>query len=136
MTPLQLAVLKCPNRNSDGSCEGVRYDDRHTPISCFSYPCCLLAEGTPCNYYEDNVCPVADIESDPVLQKAMQAAVYKYRMAHGWVAAIRRCPDCNGMLAKHRKYCLECSGKRKRSTWKESKRRNRGVLSTDVPKTQ
>ena len=144
MTPYTFAKAECANMQTDGSCLGVRAKDLidrgQRKILQPRELCLLRRPGKRCRYFEVVVLPLADRPSpkdDPKLQARRLRAREVY-WDRGEAALVpkgrrpdrpRRCPDCDGPLAKGRRFCSACAGKRRRETY----RRRRGGKDRPAP---
>ncbi len=135
MTPMRFAREECANMTPDGSCLGIdvkSLSDNNGPAVASPRDTCLVAEGERCPYFETCVLPLADRPSppgNPRLQDERLAAraVYlkKRRLSIDEPENERRCPDCGTILARRARYCESCAAKRRRATYRDSKRRGR-----------
>ena len=57
-TPLQFAKEQCANYADDGSCKGIGIRDDGSPFIFGKKPACVLANRTPCRYFEECVLPM------------------------------------------------------------------------------
>jgi len=125
MTPLELARDECANYNQ-GACLGVSPDSLyqrpgHRP-SAQPLEHCLIHVGQRCPYFERVVLPMEKHGSTAIIQ-----AREMYTRVHGLVgiAPASRCP-CGAPRAPRKRFCAECAGRRRQTTLRDAKRRERG----------
>lgn len=135
MTPLQAAKEHCPNYQSDGSCLGIYYNDDLSVDRSRYRPCarCLLAQGKRCDYFEEIIVPMR-MSRETAEAKARadkkDAAVKTYLNSHNLISsktsAKRMCLGCRRVEVEGRaRFCHKCAGRRKRESYRKSKRRSR-----------
>ena len=138
MTPVQLAQAECANHEPHGACLGAQLGDKGQTTYCSPKPRCRLSAGERCTYFEECVAPMAEMVKEPRRAKAIQEAVWSYRMAHAVGEGTgRKCPDCGGPLQKYRQVCPACADRRRKATYRDAqnrRRRNGQALSTEVAK--
>jgi hypothetical protein len=126
MTPLQMANAECPNWNQ-GACSGAIIADDLTPLPGRPLAKCALADNKRCEYFEECVQPLADMVSEPTKSKSYLAAVAGYKFQHHITGFYRRCPECGVPLQARKRFCTDCTAKRRRNTFREAQRRNRDM---------
>lgn len=126
MTPLQMAAAECANM-AGGACDGARFGDDLTPLPGKPQPKCLLAVGQRCDYFEACVMPMADMATDPAKSKAFMGAADEYKFQHHISGLSRRCPECGGPVPARKRYCADCTSKRRRRTFRDAQSRIRGL---------
>ena len=132
MSPLQVAKLHCANYQPDGSCLGVYYNRDLSIAKCIPLPRCLLYEPIQrCPYFEEIVMPqkLEDRSRDVQERKRreFEEGVDQYRRATTIPIVGRLCVACleKNTPSKTRRFCDECGHRRRRETYRQSKRRSR-----------
>jgi len=111
-TPLQIAKANCANYQCDGSCLGCDIEKNGKISRCSPKLHCRLADTPPerCEYFEACVLP-----GRPEMEPMYRAHVNLPRREH------RHCA-CGAVLPKRKRCCTECAIKRRRATYRASKR--------------
>jgi len=84
---------------------------------------CLVQQGKRCRYFEKSVLPTAaDIGLKELVYSlyANHVGIEDYQFDS---SDIRRCPDCGAELRQRQRYCDDCSKKRRRESYRKSKRK-------------
>ena len=104
MTVTQLIKQDCANMNPDGSCNGPRYDDKLQPVPNVACERCMITDGKRCLYFEESILPgVEDVD-----------IVWEYKKINSYVVASdRKCPECGVEIPKRKRYCENCTRKRR-----------------------
>jgi hypothetical protein len=133
VTPLAVAKRWCANYQQDGSCLGACFSKDLTHQSVRPLPRCLMADPIRrCRYFEEVILPIKLEHPNRNVQERLRAeftdALYQYRMAADRSRKIvRACRDCRkrdtGGRGRH--FCEQCRIKRRRQSYRESKRRSR-----------
>ena len=135
MSPKQLARQECANYDN-GICSRVMINsDLSNAIDpeLRGEPC--LVSKTRCEYFEKCIVPLEKFVKHRNDGNEIQKAIKTYKSNIMGIDNFRRCRNCfeevSGMKPNER-YCSSCKVKRKRSTWRRSKRRSRCPQSRSV----
>ncbi len=119
MTPAQLASSKCANNTVCRKGCKVAFDP---PRACGYFERCVLA-----------LPPGGVSIGNGHLTKDELTAGQLYLTTRDTGLFVRRCPDCQSVLPKRRRYCRECAAKRHVKSARESARRVRGARAVESP---
>ena len=113
-TPLQLARAEC-----------CLYDHRGNACWALDGPCRLALNPLErCPYFETAILPQAK-QSKPHRQVAGSYYEALGGSLPAELDAVRTCPDCNSPLPKRQRYCAACAAKRRRKSYRNSKKGKR-----------
>lgn len=132
MTPHQFARAECANYDqSIGACKGIGIKDDGSLFSFGRKPACVLANRSPCPYFEECVLPMGIDPANArnlVRIKERDGARYLYAQFSPTYSKHtgRICPACNERnLEPRRRLCYVCSDANRRATKRESDRKTR-----------
>lgn len=135
MSPKQLAKQECANYE-DGICAGVMINSdlsNEIDLDFRGEPC--EVSNSPCNYFEQCILPLEKFvkhrnDGDEILK-----AIKSYKTNIMGIDTNRFCKECSKEVTgmkPNEQFCPSCKVKRKRSTWRKSKRRSRCPQSRSV----
>jgi hypothetical protein len=137
ITPASLAIQHCDylfsdeclSTNVNGGRLKRNSNTKIIPQYPYEFVCknaglCWVQEGMACDHFERHVLP------HPVHEKGDSAIIKKYEKMrnHNKKQVLRLC-ECGVALPKRRRYCQECSEKRRRKSDRENHRKHRGKAS-------
>ncbi len=114
-----MAREECANYRNDACQNLVIHDDLHITRAGPDHPC-VLADNKRCPYFELLVLPLATCTPNQDKAAGFHEAAREYygKLAHNipkeYLKA-RKCPDCGAALAKRKRYCDQCSKKRRKA---------------------
>ena len=117
-----IAFLKGTSNPADRMPGCANYD--HHYGGCVYADTCSVQEGNRCAYFEKAVLPTAADIGLKELVYSQYAKQVGIELDCEFIASdIRRCPDCKAELKARQKYCDDCSKRRRRESYRKSKRK-------------
>ncbi len=119
------------NTDSETGMPGCANLDRHYG-GCLLEDSCKVQDGERCGYFERAVMPTADAIG-------LRDTVYSAYEVHVGIAGngllkrgqVRRCPDCGDEVGPRQRYCLKCSKRRRRESYRRARQNQRSMRNTD-----
>ena len=106
----------------------ANYD--HYYGGCLFADACLVEQGNRCGYFEKAVLPIA---YELGLQNVYDAYEEQCGISGDGMlnrSSARVCPDCGGPIRPRQRYCDDCSRKRRRATYRRSRKKKVGWRAT------
>jgi hypothetical protein len=86
---------------------------------------CSVEQGERCSYFERAVLPTAtDIRTYSQYEALCGIGEPLVRRE------VRKCPDCGSGLRFRQRYCADCSRRRRRKSYRQSRQKKRGLSAT------
>ena len=104
----------------------------HQGGGCLCGDVCLVQTGQRCLHFEESVLPTA---GDIGLRESV-ISLYQKHIGLGengelGTEPIRRCPDCGAELRPRRRYCDDCSKRRRRQSYRRAREKQQLMRNTD-----
>jgi hypothetical protein len=98
---------------------------------CLLADTCKVQEGQRCGYFERTVLPMAEAI-------CFTDVVYSAYETHVGIAGngllkrgqVRRCPDCGDEVGPRQRFCLKCSKRRRRQSYRQARQKHRLVRNS------
>jgi len=125
-----IAFLKGNTDPAVGMPGCANYD--HHYGDCLLADSCKVQDGKRCGYFERAVLPTADAVG-------LKEAIYSQYEQQVSIAGIgmlkrgqvRRCPDCGEEVGPRQRYCVNCSKRRRRKSYRRARDKRRLMRNSD-----
>lgn len=99
---------------------------------CLFEDTCKVQDGKRCSYFERAVLPTAaDVGLNDAIysQYEQQVGIARYGLLKR--GQVRRCPDCGDEVGPRQRYCLNCSKRRRRQSYRRTREKQRLMRNTN-----